>query len=93
MSEMAGMESGGQENAGGMPVGPEPYNPAGQTMPTDGGPGSSPTPGPGAVASPGPDEYNIVPNVSGSSEEQVGHVLGGAGPSLGEFASMPTPDN
>ena len=39
MSELSGMESGSQENAGGMPAGPEPYNPSGQVMPTDGGSG------------------------------------------------------
>lgn len=90
---LSGMESGAQENAGGLPVGPEPYNPAGQSMPTDGGPGSSPTPGPGEVASPPTDDYVIQPNVSGSSEEQVGRILGGPGPSLGSFASMPTSDS
>jgi hypothetical protein len=91
--QMDGMESGTQENAGGMPAGPEPYNPAGQSMPVDGGPGSSPTPAPGDVASPGSDEYTMVPNVSGSSEEQVGRILGGPGPSLNQFANMPTSDN
>ncbi len=89
---MDGMESGAQENAGGMPAGPEPYNPAGQTMPTDGGPGSSPTPAPGEVASPGPDMP--APNVSGSSEEQtIGRLTDTAPVNLNAFAQMPTPDN
>jgi hypothetical protein len=79
------MESGAQENAGGMPAGSEPYNPSGQTMPTDGGPGSSPTPAPGEVASPGTDEYVIQPNVSGTTVQ--------ASPKGNEFASMPTPDS
>ena len=97
---MDGMETGTQENVGGMPAGPEPYNPTGETMPTDGGPGSSATPAPGPVASPGPDEYNMTPNVSASSDEQIGQIgkfLGGTGPSAGprldSFANMPTPDN
>lgn len=90
--DISGMETGAQENAAGLPAGPEPYNPSGQTMPVDGGTGSSSTPAPGEVASPGPDEYNIAPNVSGSSDLQVGHVLGGHGPSLDAFASMPTSD-
>ena len=85
MSEMSGMESGAQENAGGMPAGPEAYNPSGQSMPVDGGPGSSATPAPGEVASPGSAEGTMVPNVSGTTL----HV----GPSGNEFASMPTPDN
>ena len=93
MSEMSGMESGAQENAGGMPVGLEPYNPGGQSMPVDGGPGSSATPAPGAVTSPGAVEYVMQPNVSGSSEEQVGHILGGPGPSLNQFAQQPTSDS
>jgi hypothetical protein len=77
-----------------MPAGPEPYNPSGQEMPTDGGNlGTSASPAPGPVASPGSDEYTMVPNVSGSSELQIGRVLGGPGPSLNEFANMPTPDN
>jgi hypothetical protein len=91
--DISGMESGTQENAGGMPAGGEPYNPSGQSMPVDGGPGSSPTPAPGDVASPGADDYTMVPNVSGSSEEQVGRILGGPGPNLNTFATMPTPDN
>jgi hypothetical protein len=65
--DIAGTETGTQENAGGMPVGPEPYNPSGQTMPTDGGPGSSATPAPGEVASPGSAEGTMVPNVSGTT--------------------------
>jgi hypothetical protein len=72
------MESGEQENAGGMPVGPEAYNPSGQVMPTDGGPGSSPTPAPGEVASAGPDEYVMQPNVSGTTVQ--------ASPKGNEFA-------
>jgi hypothetical protein len=88
------MESGAQENVGGMPAGNEPSNPSGQTMPVDGGNlDTTPAPAPGDVASAGPDEYVMQPNVSGSSEEQVGRILGGPGPSLSGFASMPTPDN
>jgi hypothetical protein len=63
MSEMSGMESGSQENVGGMPAGAEPHNPSGQTMPTDGGTDSSASPAPGDVASPGPDDYVMEPNV------------------------------
>ena len=92
MSELSGMETGAQENVGGMPAGPEPYNPAGQAMPTDGGTGSSSTPAPGGVASPGPDDYVMVPNMSGASESQIGNIFGG-GPDPTTFAQMPTPDN
>ncbi len=87
---MDGMETGAQENAGGMPAGPEPYNPAGQSMPVDGGPGSSATPAPGEIASAGPDEYVMQPNVEGASDSQL---LGGPSVVRNEFASMPTPDN
>jgi hypothetical protein len=88
------MESGTQENVGGMPAGPEPYNPSGQTMPTDGGNlGTSASPAPTEVSSPGSDDYVMQPNVSNSSEEQVGRILGGPGPRLDQFTSMPTPDN
>jgi hypothetical protein len=91
--DITGTETGTQENTGGMPVGPEPYNPSGQAMPTDGGTDSSASPASGDVASPGTDDYVMEPNVSGSSEEQVGKILGGPGPNLNTFASMPTPDN
>ncbi len=50
-------------------------------------------PAPGPVASPGSDDYVMEPNVSVSSEQQVGHILGGPGPNLNQFAPMPTPDN
>ncbi len=85
---MDGMESGAQENAGGMPAGPEPYNPSGQSMPLDGGPGSSPTPGPGEIASPSPDMP--TPNVQASSDSQL---LGGPSAVRDVFSPMPTPDN
>ena len=91
--DIQGTESGAQESVGGMPAGPEPYNPSGQTMPVDGGPGSSATPAPGAVASPGSDDYVMVPTVGNSSAEQVGRILGGPGPHLDQFSSMPSPDN
>ena len=87
---MDGMETGTQENVGGLPAGPEPYNPSGQVMPVDGGLGSSPTPAPGAVASPGSDEYVMQPNVEGASDSQL---LGGPSVVRDVFASMPTPDN
>jgi hypothetical protein len=94
MDNVSGTESGTQENVGGMPAGPEPYNPSGQEMPTNGGNlGTNAAPSPGDVASPAAEEYTMVPNVSGSSEEQVGRILGGPGPSLSQFANMPTPDN
>ncbi len=90
--DVSGTETGAQENAGGMPAGPEPYNPAGQSFPTDGGPGSSPTPAPGEVASPGGDMP--VPNVSGSSEEQtIGRLMDTSPVDLNQFSPMPTPDN
>lgn len=92
--DVSGMESGAQEDGGGMPAGPEPYNPSGQTMPVDGGPGSSPTPAPGAVASPGSDDYTMEPNVSGSSEQQtIGRLLDATPGKSNVFAPMPTPDN
>jgi hypothetical protein len=90
---MDGMETGTQESAGGMPAGPEPYNPAGQMMPTDGGPGSSATPAPGAVASPGPDDYVMQPNVSHATDAQIGQFGPSAPQSPSDFAPMPTPDN
>ena len=90
--DLSGMESGAQENVGGMPAGSEPYNPSGQVMPTDGGPGSSPTPAPGNVPSPGPDDYVMQPNVSGPAEAQIGRILA-PGPEPTTFAPMPTPDN
>ena len=93
MSEMSGTESGAQENAGGMPAGPEPYNPAGQSMPTDGGPGSSPTPAPGTISSPPPDDYVMVPNVSHATDAQIGQFGPSAPQSDSDFAPMPTPDN
>ena len=81
---MDGMETGAQENAMGQPVGPEPYNPSGQVMPVDGGPGSSTTPAPGGIASPMPDMP--VPNVSETSDSQL---LGGPSVVRDVFSPMP----
>jgi hypothetical protein len=75
---LSNTESGLQENAGGMPAGPEAHNPSGQSMPVDGGPGSSPTPAPGAVVAPGSAEGTMVPNVSGTTVQ--------ASPKGNEFA-------
>ena len=85
MSELS-MESGSQENAGGMPAGPEPYNPSGQVMPTDGGSGSSSTPAPGGVNAEG-----ASPFVSPGSPSD--HFLGVPRGNVGPPANMPTPDN
>ena len=84
--DISGMESGAQENAGGMPAGPEPYNPAGQMMPVDGGPGSSPTPGPGNVTAEGAEPFVSPGNPADS-------FVGVPRPGSDSFAPMPTPDN
>jgi hypothetical protein len=47
-----------------MPSGPKLSVPTGETMPVDGGPGSTPTPAPGAVPSPGSDDYTDKPGPS-----------------------------
>jgi hypothetical protein len=90
MSEMSGMESGTQENVGRMPAGPEPYNPSGQEMPTDGGNyGTNAAPSPGDVASPDVEMPGDVPTGGGEHNiEAYGIAAGGQ-----SFANMPTPDN
>jgi hypothetical protein len=87
---LSNTESGDQENTGGMPAGPEPYNPSGQEMPTDGGNyGTSASPAPGDVASPDVEMPGDAGTGSGGNVpaqiavQQTGN----------SFANMPTPDN